>query len=530
MPNASRGKFQELDQSFSVESLLKGLAAVLLKTQRGKFGVDETIYTTWPQFKKQYGGEAVGYEGVTQAKRALERGAMLRVNKMGHYTNPNSQATLDAVKGAIDESGAIPDFAMDGADRVFQLVLKNPGANYNFVKVFIENASNGDVDSFNLRITHDNEPELNELYENIKIAGKPTIADSHFLDEVINKSMFFTPTYQNLSAAAGAAPIRPTNGNWSVTGGTDGSAPAAGDYVGDSAGKTGFYAFDNYDDFEVMASLDNFVTAVQTAGSAYAALREDLVYVSEIDKSNVSAAAIAAARAATLVDSRFTYFITGGLKIQNPFVSTGGTVPLDSADIGDVIGSAMKSSQEFGPWWAFSEQQRGLVFNALGVVNNFGPNYTDRNLLAQRQVNVVVNRAGKIYIAGNYSGQMASSRKSFINVVKLIIYLKKALRPTMEKYLSQPLDFRTFKEIFNEVNPFFQSLVGGENRALIEYEWRGDQYATKDSDMTINTRAELDKGNYVAEVYLKEAVAMNEFLLRIISAPSSVSFQDNVNQ
>lgn len=530
MPDASRGQFEEVDQSFSVESIIKGVAAVELKTQRGQFGVSDSLVTTWSQFKKFYGGEAANFPGVTQARRALERGAILRVNKMGHYTNPNSQATLDAVKAAINEAGAIPDFAMDGADRVFQLTMKNPGADYNNVKVYIENASNGDVDSFNLRFTHALEAELEEKYENIKIIGKPTIAQSHFLDDVLNQSMFFVPVYQNLSAAAGAAPIRPVNGNWDCTGGTDGTAPGDNDYIGDSAGKTGFYAFDNYDDFEVMASLDNFSTAVQTAGSAYAETRQDFVYISEIDKSNVSATAIAAARAATLVDSRFTYFITGGLKIQNPFVSEGGTVPLNVDDIGDVIGAAMRSSQQKGPWWAFSEQQRGLILNALGVVNNFGPSYTDRNLLAQRQVNVVIQRAGKIYIAGNYSGQLASSRKSFINVVKLIIFLKKSLLPTMEKYLGDPLDFQTFKSIYNEVKPFLDSLVGGENRALVEYSWKGDQYALSDKDLVINSRAELDKGNYIAELYLKEVVAMNIFTLRIISAPSGVTFEDNLNQ
>lgn len=527
MPNAPRVNILEVDQSFSVESLIKGVAAVLLKTQRGKYGINTDLFTSWEQFKKHYGGEAIGFEGVTQAKRALERGAILRVNKVGHYTTISNPATLDAVKATIDVTPTA--FAMDGSDQCFNLLIKYHGANYNNLSIYIESASNGDVDSFNLRFAHALEPSLDELYSNIKIPGKPTIADSHYLDEVVTKSKFFDVDYKNISAYVAAAPFRPVNGSWTMELGTDGGTIVDADYAGDSAGKTGFYAFGDYDDFEVMASLDNFTNAVHVAGSAVAALRQDFVYLASIPKANNTVSLVTTFRATTLIDSRFTSFWTGSLKIQNPFTTESGGTPFEAAEIGDVIGAAMKSSAEFGPWWSFAEQQRGLIFNALGVVNNFGPNYADLNSLALRQVNCVVNKNGRIYLTGNASAQLATSRKSFLSVVKLIIFLKKSLRGTLERYLGQPNDFRTFREIFNEVDPFLRGLVGNEKRALIDYEWRGDQYANTDADLQVNTRTELDKGNYKVQLYLKEAVSLNELTLTIISSASGVSFDDNNN-
>jgi hypothetical protein len=524
MPNAPRINILEVDQSFSVESLIKGVAAVMLKTQRGKYGVNTQLFSSWEQFKKEYGGEAVGYDGVTQAKRAIERGAVLRVYKVGHYTTISNPATLDAVKATIDITPTA--FAMDGSDNVFNLLIKNPGANYNNLIVYIEAASNGDVDSFNLRIAHSIEPSLDELYTNIKIVGKPTIADSHYLDEVVTKSKFFDVDYKNINGMAAAAPFRPINGTWNMENGTDGGTIVDADYTGDSGAKTGVYAFGDYDDFEVMASLDNFTSAVHVAGSAVAANRQDFIYIASIPKANNTVALINTFRGGTLVDSRFTAFFAGGLKIQNPFTTESGGTPVEVSEIGDVIGAAMRSSTEFGPWWSFSEQQRGLVYNALGVVNNFGPNYTDLNSLALRQVNCVVNKGGRIYLTGNASAQLATSRKSFLSVVKLIIYLKKSLRGTLERYLGQPNDFRTFREIFNEVDPFLRGLVGNEKRALIDYEWRGDQYANTDKDLIVNTRTELDKGNYKVQLYLKEAVSLNELTLNIISSASGVSFED----
>lgn len=527
MPNAAQVKFAEIDQSFSVESLVKGIAGVLLKTPRGKYGMGESIITSWSQFKKEYGDVGVGFDGVIVAKRALERGAMLRVYKVGHYTTIANPATLDAVKSTINES--VTPFAVDGTDECFDLVMKYEGADYNNLQIVIANASNGDTDSFNLQINHLIEPDLNELYENIKIVGKPTIANSHFLDEVISKSKFMTVVYKDISSYVAAAPFRPVNGTWTTRNGTNGSALVDADYAGDSAGKTGFYGFGDYDDFEVLASLDNFNNAVHVAGAAYAAQREDFIYMASINYSNVTVSAVNTARATTLVDSRFTQFWTGGIKIPNPFITDNSTNPYSISEIGDVIGCAMKSSAEFGPWYSFAEKQRGLIYNALGVVNNFGPNIADLNLLAQRQVNAVVNKNGVIYLTGNYSAQLASSRKSFINVVRLIIFMKKSLRPILDRFLGQPLDFRTMREIFNEVTPFLDSLVGNEKRALIEYEWRGDQFANRDSDLKVNSRAELDKGNYVAELYSKEAVALNQLLMRIISTPSGTTFEDNLN-
>jgi len=529
MPGAAKVQYNEIDQSFSVQSLIQGIAAVMLKTQRGKYGINEQLFTTWDQFKKEYGDAAIGYEGVILAKRALERGAMLRVNKVGHYTTISNPTTLDAVKATINIAGAIPDFAVDGTDNVFNLLIKNPGAYYNNIVLYIEDASNGDVDSFNMRFVDPNDSSLNETYINLKIVGKPSIPNSHYLDEVITKSKLFDVDYKDISVMVTVAPFRPLNGSWNMTGGTNGGAVVDADYAGDSSGKTGVYAFGNYDDFEVMASLDNFTSVLHVAGSAYAASRQDFIYLASIPKNNNTVALINTFRATTLIDSRYTAFFTGGLKIANPFVTDGIGVPYEIDEIGDVVGAAMKSSAEFGPWYSFGETQRGLIYNALGVVNNFGPNYNDLNSLANRQVNCVVNKSGRIYITGNNSGQLANSRKSFLSVVKLIIFIKKSLLPTLERYLGQPNDFRTFKEIANEVTPFLDSLVGNEKRALVDYEWRGDQYANKDSDLVINTRVDLDNGKYVAQLWMKEVVSLQELTVNIISAASGVSFEDNLN-
>lgn len=517
MPNAAKVQYNEIDQSFFVNSILTGLAAVSLRTKRGPFGHNDTIITSWVEFSKIYGGEVAGLEGPTLAKRALSRGAKLRVNKMGHYTAIGTPSSLDAVKGTIDETGA--QFARDGVVDLFNLLLKYPGADYNNLVIAITDASNGDADSFNLTITHTIDAVLNEKYENLKIPTGANVANSTYLKDVQAKSGLVDVVYLDTTAAV--APVRPVNGTWSITGGTDGTAPNDTDYNGDPAG-TGYHAFNKYDDFEVIAALDRDTASVLTAGATYAKNREDCVFLGHLPNSNLTTTALKAARAATTVDTRFAAFFAGGLRIRSPFFE--GQF-LDISELGDVIGAAMRSSAEFGPWWSFAGSNRGFIDNAVSVINNFVEG-AKQDELAQRQINIVVNKGGQIFIKGNFSAQMAASRKSFLNVVKLIIYMKKSLQPSLERYLEQPNDFRTFREIFNEVQPFLDSLVGEEKRALVEYRWDGDQFANKDSDLKVNNRADLDQGKYKVELYLKEVVSLQEFTVNIISTPSGVSFEE----
>lgn len=279
MPNAAKLVFNEVDQSFFVNSLLSGIAAVSVQTKRGPYGHNSSIITSWPEFAKIYGGEVVGMEGPTLAKRALARGAKLRVNKVGHYTAIGTPSSLDAVKATIDETGA--QFARDGVVDLFNLVIKNPGADYNNIIISIVDASNGDVDAFNMLFTHSIDAVLNEKYENLKIPTGSTPSNSTYLSKVQAESILFDVTYLDTTAAV--APVRPANGTWAMINGTNGSAIVDADYVGDPAG-TGFHAFNKHDDFEVVAALDRDTQAVLTAGAIYARDRADCVFFGHLPK------------------------------------------------------------------------------------------------------------------------------------------------------------------------------------------------------------------------------------------------------
>jgi len=518
--NSAKLIFNEIDQSFFIDSAQQGLAAVLVRTKRGPFGHDGEIISSWPDFESKYGGEVSTLDGPSLVQRALSAGAKLRIGKIGHYTTISSAASLDAVKGTLDEGGSA--FAVDGADEVFDLILKHPGADYNNLVVQITAASNGDADSFDLLITHLLEAKYNKRYQNIKVPGIPTVEESTYLKAVEEQDLFFNVVYKDLSALSG--PIRPTNGTWSVQDGSDGTTPIDADYSGNSAGKTGWFMFDDFNDFNVISALDNYNSAVMVSGGAYSKAREDHFNFHYFADSVNTTTALGSARVATNIDSRYSVFFAGGLKVSHPTLN--GQLK-DLPAIGDIIGTAMKSNTAFGPWWSFAGLQRGVINNARGVINNF-PTTAKLDELAQKQINAVIQTGGRIYIKGNFTAQLATSRKSFVSVVGLFIYLKKSLAPSLERYLEQPNDFKTFREIYNEVQPFLDGLVGGDARALNDYEWKGDQFANQDSDLKVNNRPDLDQGKYKVQLWLKETVSMQEFTMDIISAGSTVEFSADI--
>jgi hypothetical protein len=617
MPNSADVNFREIDKSFSVPSLITGVEAVLAQTLRGPYGHDGNIYSNWAEFSKKYGSEVSGMEGPTQIKRALDRGAALRVVKIGHYTTIGDPGSLDAVKGTFGAG-----LGEEAGDAYFQLALKYPGEDYNNLTAVISAASNGDATYFDLSIIHGEDSRLTENFTNLIIIGTPNVVDSTYLEDVISGSQLVDVTYLDTSAFGG--PLRPDDGTFAVTGGSDGGlgavaqvdtvsltgtdgtaqisaigglvkvatfnttltltasdfvtanaaaylavgivltssvadliftsnvagvsqtvptisnltltlagtvvattpntkgGPVDADYSGDAAG-TGFYHLAGYNDFDAFASVDNFTAAVHIAGASYAEIRQDCYYIAHLANSNNTLALLTAARATITTDTKYLYIVGGGLGISSPFVTND---TLEIPEVGDVIGTAARSDAEYGRWYSFAGPRRGLVLNALNIVNNFGENQVTLDALANRQINMVVSRDGRMRISGNFSGQLATSRKSFMSVVKLLIHIKKSLRPSLENYLEEPNDFSTFKDIANEIIPFLEDLKSRDKRALVDYAWRGDQNANQDSELSINNRTDLDAGKYKVELYLKEVVSLQELTVDIISSPSGVSFED----
>lgn len=438
------------------------------------------------------------------------------------------QITLVSGTGALTATGSgaptianttLAGFKMGGTT-LFTISPKYYGAKYNQLRVSVYPASNGNANYFNLKMEYADDPTYTpELYQNLTIPGSPTINNSHYLDDVIRGSEIVDVAYADLSGVAG--PIIPGTNYSRYALGDDGGGVTDSDYIGDSSTKTGLHAFDAISDIYGIGS-GNTSDNLAIAGAAYADARKDLQYFHHFPNSLVTAAQVAAAKDALNINTAYIEFWMGGLKVLDELTN----LEKNIIAIGDILGAAAYSEFKFGPYRSFAGKTRGLITNARGVVNNFGADadLTNLNLLANHQINAVVNEDGQLALSGNFSGQLTTSHMSFNNVVRLIIYIQKTLKPLLKPFIEEPNDIPTWKSIYLTAKPFMDGLVTPK-RALFDYQWQGDQFAASLDELQTNNANDVGLGKYLVNLFIKDITSLQEFNIAIILTKTDVSFE-----
>lgn len=519
MTNASRIIMQDVDNSYVAQGVASGISGFVGRFLRGPINDPSMIITNPTMLRKIFGSKDSGTGDLLLADRALANGGSLRIVNVGHYTDVTDPATLSAVKATainVENSEA-------SAGTLFKVKPKYAGAAYNKLKVKITPvASTG---SFTMEVYIEGEEYYTlEQYSGLRVT-RGTAPEASFLREVAEASLLIDVEYSDTSALATDSARLPKAATLSFTGGSDGAAIVDSDYVGSNAGKTGFHALSPYTDMADFAAPAITTAVVNNGGANYAESRKDIEFLAALPNSLTTVAALVTARQLITVNSKYYSVWAGGLKVKNP--QTGQTVEITS--VADILGIGHRTDSEYYPWFSQAQLNRGTIANALGVVRNFGnpSDFNDLNLLAQAGINVTVLDRGLVSVRGNYTGQSAgTSKASYRNIVRLVIYIKRSLRPTLERYLEEPNDFNTWKNLYNEVKPFLNYLE--DNRAVYPggAVWKGDQYASKMSELTLNTEADLAMGKYKAELHLNPINSINELTLSISLNNVSLEIED----
>lgn len=506
MPNADKFGFEDEDNSYQVQETELGISGVSGIAKRGPIGDTGTLVVSESDFLKIYGPETPGNDFAKLCLRHLRKGGQLRVNRIVHYTDVTDPTTATATKPAVKtiKSNATPQ------EDLLQVASKYPGADYNKLKIQTTNPSNGATNAFDLLVWIDGEKDRTlETYKGL-IINDLTLNDPDndvkLLAKVNNSSKLVI-----VSKAPGypVAPvsIKPFMQEQTFSGATDGGTVMPTDYIGDATAGTGFFAFDGYDDMMQIAVPVIYDTDVNNAGAQYAEDRQDLMFFAHINP-ELDFNDMIAARALVTAATKYTAFFSGNVKLSsNPDVFI--------SEIGDILTIANRVDSKFGPWWSMANFNRGIINDALGVQVNFGGkgNYLKLNALANRQINMVINKNGKTYLNGNFTGQVEESKASYLNIVRLLIYIKKSLGPTIEKYLEEPIDIPTFIKLANEVEPFLERIRTG--RGLYAYKWDGDQNVGNINDVKINNLADIDLGIYRVKLALEPINGIGEIIVGI---------------
>lgn len=520
--NASRVVITDANFSYQALGALTGISGFIGNFERGPINDPSILITSAMQLRKLYGGYVSGNDDLLMAERILNRGGKLRIVNIKHYDDPSDPDTLDATKAGnvnITLTGG-------GGGTLVALAPRYAGAKYNSMRAVVSDPSNGQAAAgyFNLTIfIVGDEFYTTETYTNlIGPSDRPGAGDQSWLSIVEANSLLVKPVYQNLSTIA-PGPMVPTKSTLSFTGGSDGDPVVPADYIGNQAGGTGLYSLDGYGDMYDFAAPSVTQAAFHNAAASYAQSRGDIEYVGNLGHTLTTAAGLISARDAVTVNSKYYSLSGGGIKILDPLTGAEKIIPQTA----DILGIGAYVDTNFRPWYSQDNFVKGFIPNAIGVNYNLGSPgaYPTLNQLANRQINMVVADKGLIYLKGNFSGEFATSKASFRNVVRLLIYIKKTLRPMLERYLGEPNDFTTFRLIYNEVKPFLTSLY--DNRATYTVPvWQGDQDATTMADLKINLPADLDAGKYRVLLSINPIPGLNELLLEIGINSSGIEFTD----
>lgn len=299
MTNASRILLQDVDNSYVTQGIASGISGFVGRFSRGPINDASMIITNPTMLRKIFGSKDSGTGDLLLADRALANGGSLRIVNVGHYTDVTDPSTLAAIK-----AGAVTVTNSDGTPvGLFKLVPKYPGIEYNKMRVKLTPVSATGTFSMEIYIEGEEYYTL-EQYSGLRV-GRSAAVDASFLKEVAEASLLVNVEYMDTSALATDSARLPKAETLSFTGGSNGAAVVASDYVGSNAGKTGFYALSPYTDMSDFGAPAITDTEVNIGGATYAESRKDIEFLAALPNSLATVTALVAARRLITVNSKY---------------------------------------------------------------------------------------------------------------------------------------------------------------------------------------------------------------------------------
>lgn len=559
---------------------LTGVSCLLARTKKGPYNDPSTLITSVSQFQSIFGGEVVPDGSPSNIEKALSKGSKLRIIRV-----PGTGYFKGVVLNTSTDSGTAPT-----TQQTPKAILKI-GQGTDLVEIGFYTKTGDDlvdgVRTFDVNFYK----KANTLYYSINATGKTTVLESNpvitlkpvstnnsnvvdylAFNNFLNNSEYLEPYVVSStiegdgsvasiikwmaevldgSTAAITFTVVETafaslNTTLSVISqvGSSGTAPTKTAWIDSME-----YLLNYTDVYQVACShLDQHLTAPADVLEVHKAFRDtcekvqEYTYYIEVpkykthftegtdvrDKDSIISWVDTCIN--TIGNSMWVAYFAGGLKYYN---NSG--IVVNSDILGTVIGLGDASASQAGVWKSFAGMNRGVIEDAHGSVSpNYGSpaRYDDLDALATSYVNLAVvkktrSMGTRTMLWHCFTSQIKQDSFKFLSIVRLVLYMKKNLRPILDSYLEEPNTFQTWNNIYLEVKPILDQLVNKE--AITEYNWEGDQHASSYADLVVNNEADVRQGKYKAVLRFKEIVPLQEIsmVLSIDKASSSVSTEIN---
>lgn len=155
---AAKVTFNEVDYSFFIAALTSGITCVNIRARKGPINDPQKVGST-VKYREIYGLALDDTNADQVITRALDRGGVLWLNRIAHYSDPTDASTLDAVGATLTLKNA------DDEDTL-TLDATSEGAWGNGVLVTVsENAA--DSSRFDVAIEYPAQPTMNESWTSL---------------------------------------------------------------------------------------------------------------------------------------------------------------------------------------------------------------------------------------------------------------------------------------------------------------------------------------------------------------------------
>lgn len=586
MSKSPRVVFKFENNNVQQTTPLLGVSCFLARTEKGPYNDPSELITSFSQFQRIFGKEIVPDGSVSNIEKALVGGSKLRIirvlgagAKKGTITKAEDSRVLEedeielassAIPGEVQAS-EVMKFTSGGTNVSFGLVTKGYGDPIGSGETFKVGFSKS-VNTIFYNIYDANGSILESgpvITYKTKDAQNKTSVDYLALSNFASNSAYLEPkmitttdkikSFENLVAwlqtsidqtenpltiQVGDKEATSTETMFNGTLGTAGADPTADEWIASLdlvKDYTDVYQLACSHIHQHLLKTEDVLKVHKAAKDMCAELQEYTYYI-EVPKytTHYSEGTQPRNKQSIIIwinnclgnigNSRYVAYFAGGIKYYNEF-----GLLTNSDVLGTIFGLGDTSASNYGPWKSFAGMNRGVIYDGQGPVSpNYGSDsrYNELNELAQMYANMIVIKdtpsSGKQTMLWHcFSSQVKQDSERFLSIVRLNLYLKKTLRPILNKYLEEPNIWGTWKNIYLEVKPILDNLV--DENAMSEYIWMGDQDAGSYSELSVNNEADVRQGKYKVILKYKDIVPMQEITINIVidAASKSVNISEN---
>lgn len=186
---------------------------------------------------------------------------------------------------------------------------------------------------------------------------------------------------------------------------------------------------------------------------------------------------------------------------------------------GDIAGLCAHTDELRDPWFSPAGYNRGGIKNIIKLAYN--PSKADRDELYKVSVNPVITQPGQgTILFGDKTSVRVASAFDRINVRRLFIVLEKAITRASRTTLFEFNDEFTRAQFRNLIEPFLRDIQG--RRGIYDYKVVCDE--------TNNTPEIVDRNEFVGDIYIKPARAINFIRLNFVAVRTGVEFEEIIGQ